>query len=200
MKGDKPKFGVGSASEEQAHKENAKSKFQEKKNNTKENGSNEWLSFGVQAKQSHTDNELTSSFGTDSNKELTKKITNYEIVKGLFSLQDKKFWISSYIFSIIIFVLELHSFETFTLLSLILFPFSLIIIEELAFRLERRVPLIAKFLYPRFNKLGEGTSLLFIFVWFILKLFFLVFVWNLSWALGVMGIIYMIMNILKMYK
>lgn len=200
MKDDKPQFGVRSSSKEKEYEENAKSKFQGEKNNTNENGSNEWLNFGVQAKQSHADSELTGLFGTDSNKELTKKISNYEIAKGLFSLQDKKFWVSSYIFSIIIFVFELHSFRTLTLLSLILFPFSLIIIEELAFRLEGRVPLVANFLYPRFNKLGEGTSLLFILVWFILKLFFLVFVWNLSWVLGVMGIIYMIMNILKMYK
>ncbi|GGP15236.1 hypothetical protein [Oceanobacillus neutriphilus] len=161
--------------------------------------------FGSQVKEEGI-LEKQTAFGTqhtaaDENKQ--GKLANIKLV---FSLQNKLFWVSAYLLAIIYLIisdrdiLQFH-FPTIPHIAMtVLFPFSVLIIGSIAIRLRNMMPGVYYWLYPTYRRSPNINSILFLVIWYAMKVMFYYFIWATSFLWGILGIIFAVINARKIEK
>ncbi len=127
-------------------------------------------------------------------------------IKMVFSLQNKLFWVNSYLLAIIFLILSNGSLSNFNfpsifhLINAILFPFSVIVMGSIAIRFRNFMPGVYYWLYPTYRKSPNINSMLFLLIWYVVKVMFYYFIWTTSFLWGVLGILLAALNARKIEK
>lgn len=116
---------------------------------------------------------------------------NSGVLQELFQLKDKAFWLKAYGLSVVFWLfLGNGQFSLTTLLNVILFPFVLILLAEIA-ELLSGMPTIAQWLYPATNQLSREGWLKRV-LWYGSKLVLYFFLWKFSFILGLIGVVMLV--------
>lgn len=198
MSDKKKLFGVGSELEEDNTEVNQQP--------VKPGAGNEKKSaFGSHVKEEETMGKQIA-FGaqhTAANENQQGKLAN---IKMVFSLQNKLFWVNSYLMAVIYLILSNGSFSHFSfpsifhLINAILFPFSVIVMGSIAIRFRNIMPGVYYWLYPTYKKSPNINSMLFLIIWYVIKFMFYYFIWATSFLWGILGILLAAINARKIEK
>jgi len=193
--GNKPKFGVNSAPDEQ-----------EQKLTEAQPEASEAPKFGTQASapEEQPKAKTAPKFGTQAAGATTEQESNF--FQRIYALQPTKFWVKQYIFSIIACVLVWDSSinvplePLWLLLNLVLYPVATTIMLEADNAIENfpsSLRNVTFFLLGDFKRLGWGGIMAPV-VWLSQVVLFFVR-WGLGFILGTIGLIYMNSQAKKMH-
>ncbi|MEK4566886.1 hypothetical protein MKX54_19590 [Alkalihalobacillus sp. FSL R5-0424] len=136
-------------------------------------------------------------FGTNS---VHSKSTIFSVLKNFVTLQPIKFWVLSYVLSMIIELFFGSNSILIDSVNLILFPFAVILIGTLANQFIMSARFFYILLYPTYRNLTNSQSIMFLLVVNVLKFIFFIIVWKYTFVLGVIGLVLSIYNAKKMSR
>lgn len=136
-------------------------------------------------------------FGINS---VHSKSTIFSVLKNFCILQPIKFWVLSYVLSMIIESFFGSNSILIDSINLILFPFAVILIGTLANQFITSARFLYILLYPTYRNLTNSQSIMFLLVVNVLKLIFFIIVWKYTFVLGVIGLVLSIYNAKKMSR
>lgn len=155
------------------------------------------MKFGVQSattNKEQADSTANYSFGVSGGSQTGN--TGGGVVQELFQLKDKSFWLKAYGLSVVFWLfLANGQFSLTTLLNVILFPFVLILLAEIA-ELLSGMPTIAQWLYPATNQLSREGWLKRV-LWYGSKLALYFILWKFSFILGLIGVVMLVKAMIK---
>lgn len=169
-------------------------------------------SFGVNASDSKSEKEASQTnekvadkskskreFGTHVQKEEPEKGVNAEIVKELFSLQRRDFWLKAYALSFLFYLARWGNLTTgiIGLIDLVLFPFVLILLAEGSLMVSN-FSTLADWINPKMNQLKQGTTNIGAILWYGSKLILFAFIWKFGFILGLVGLALMLRDLKRM--
>lgn len=118
--------------------------------------------------------------------------------KKTLTLQSIKFWVLTYLFSVIVFQFLKSYIPLADYLNLILFPFSVMLVGDIAIRFINSFPLLYNLLYPTVKiKYGTQSTIKLLLI-SILKIVIYIIVWKYTFVLGIIGLIYKVNDTRKM--
>lgn len=121
------------------------------------------------------------------------------MVTRIFTLQNIKFWLLTYVVSVVIF--QLFGWRRIDFINIILFPFSVILIGSIANLFVPSMPQLYRLLYPSSYKvLFLNLSKVWAVIMIIIKLIIYVIVWRYTFILGIVGLMITINNARKLIK
>lgn len=139
------------------------------------------------------------TFGVDADQNQTISSPNFIIgfLKEIFLSQDKKFWFAVYILAIIFYFYQKDTsllMQKLATSNVILYPFALILLSNLALRLTKKRGTIFYFLSPTFERSLNVDGFVRSLIWFGAKLFVFSYVWTFSTVLGLISLMMMALD------
>lgn len=93
-------------------------------------------------------------FGTKAIEYTDSKFNFLSVVKRIFTLQNVKFWLITYLVSLIIYQFFNFRVELLAAFNFVLFPFAVIFIGSIANHFILSIPRIYRLLYPTYKNLS----------------------------------------------
>ena len=140
-------------------------------------------------------------FGTKATEYIDSQFNFLSVVKRIFTLQNVKFWLLTYLVSLIIFQFFRSYIPLIDSINFVLFPFTVIVVGTIANQFILSMPLIYKLLYPTYKQnLSNHHNKIMLVITNIIKFIIYVIVWRYTFILGIIGMIVTINNARKLTK
>lgn len=113
-------------------------------------------------------------------------------LKQFVRLQPLKFWMYSYVISIIVYFLLSKSLQApvfFYYINVLLFPFSVMLVGKVANFFYFSAPWMHALLYPSFRTASGLSSSILKGIMLIIKIIIYVMVWNYTFFVGIIGLL-----------
>lgn len=128
-------------------------------------------------------------FGTKAIEYTDSKFNFLSVVKRIFTLQNVKFWLITYLVSLIIYQFFNFRVELLAAFNFVLFPFAVIFIGSIANHFILSIPRIYRLLYPTYKNLSTFQNKVVLVITNIIKFFIYVIVWNYAFIVGIVGLV-----------
>lgn len=128
-------------------------------------------------------------FGTKAIEYTDSKFNFLSVVKRIFTLQNVKFWLITYLVSLIIYQFFNFRVELLAAFNFVLFPFAVIFIGSIANHFILSIPRIYRLLYPTYKNLSTFQNTVVLVITNIIKFFIYVIVWNYAFIVGIVGLV-----------
>lgn len=120
------------------------------------------------------------------------------IGKNTITLQPILFWVLSYVVSVVIFLFFKSYIPLLNILNVVLFPFAVMLIGDIAIKFTFSFPLLYGLLYPTYKDYVNSHNTFIRILIIVLKIGIYIVVWRYTFILGVIGLMIKISHTQKM--